>query len=111
MSQTGQGHSTISSTKALAGWTLLLRVIRNGHYLRTGGEKQLSKGPPYSAPPDDEAQTLTTQIEDKLEADSIREEVDKKRWARLRRVKSLFETKGGKRLGRSDTTKSKSSTS
>ncbi|KAL2069668.1 hypothetical protein VTL71DRAFT_14347 [Oculimacula yallundae] len=77
-----------SSTSSMAGWEIVLRVLKNDHHLRTAkdvqGGKKSSPGKAIEAAPVD--------LDDD-DARSIRDEKDKERWARLRRVKSLFETK------------------
>lgn len=69
----------------LAGWEVVLRTLRNYYYLRHGGHAEL-----------DRARTGTTLADDNDDDDndkSVREARDKERWARLRRVKSLFDPK------------------
>jgi hypothetical protein len=56
----------------------------------------------------DIASTFEIELDDE-DARSIRDEKDKERWSRLRRVKSLFNTKEGNKLKRPDTAKSKNS--
>jgi len=90
-----------STTTPLAGWEVIVRVLKNDYHLRHSGERQGEKARPGSA---DNTSIVSpvfgVDVEDD-DARSIREEKDKERWARLRRVKSLFDTKSGKKLHRS----------
>ncbi len=103
------------------GWEILVQVIKNDAYLRNrtsvvsqgGGAR--SRGGPLSAPatttetpgrPDTSGTLGGVSImvpdgEDaEMEDEAVREAKDKERWARLRKVRSLFDTKGGKKLKR-----------
>jgi hypothetical protein len=92
-----QNGSAKSSTSSMAGWEIVLRVLKNNFYLKHNADQPAEK--PRSVP-----STNATDIESD-DARSIREEKDNERWARLRRVKSLFDTKSGKKLHRTDTKK------
>ena len=100
-SQTGAASST-----AMAGWEVVLRVLKNEYYLRTKGEP-VSPNITNKATPQREGTPAIEEEEDGADAKSIREENDKKRWARLRRVKSLFNTKSGKKITQGDSAKDK----
>ncbi|CZS92808.1 uncharacterized protein RAG0_03310 [Rhynchosporium agropyri] len=90
-SQNGK-KPTKSSTSSMAGWEIVLRVLKNDHHLRTA--KDVQGGKKSSAAK--AADIVPTDLDDD-DARSIRDEKDKERWARLRRVKSLFETKNKRR--------------
>ncbi|KUJ23085.1 zf-C3HC-domain-containing protein [Mollisia scopiformis] len=99
ISQNGKGPVKTSTT-GMAGWGIILRILHNDHLLRSRRESPLGKirhSVTENAIETDSA--LGTDVGDE-DAMSIRDEEDKQRWARLRRVKSLFETKGGKKLTR-----------
>lgn len=85
------GHNPAkSSTSTLAGWEIVVLILKNDHYLRTSKNAQAGKPPsPAKAAGASELPTET----DEEDAKSIRDEKDKERWAKLRRVKSLFEAK------------------
>jgi len=91
-----QSGSTASTS--LAGWEVVLRVLKNDYYLRTNGERAASKVSRQATPQREGTPVIDDEIDD-ADAESIREENDKKRWARLRRVKSLFNTKSDKKMG------------
>jgi len=102
-SQNGPKVTVKSSTAVLAGWEVIIRVLKNDYYLQHSGEQQAEKTIQVSADNVSEISTaFGADIEDD-EARSIRDEKDKERWARLRRVKSLFDTKSGKKLHRTGT--------
>jgi hypothetical protein len=106
-SQNGQSTTTKSSTNSMAGWEIVLRVLKNDYYLRANREDH---GRPSKQPSTDNSSDITSTFEielDDKDARSIRDEKDKERWSRLRRVKSLFNTKEGNKLKRPDTAKSK----
>lgn len=90
-SQNGQNPTVITSTSALAGWEIVLRTLKNDYLLRIRDQTGIT--PPRSR---DGIGEIEAEEEDE-DAKSIRDEKDKARWARLRRVKSLFDTKGNKR--------------
>lgn len=96
-SQNGK-KPTKTSTSSMAGWEIVVRILKNDHHLRTSKEVQGGK----LRSPENVSEVVAPDVDDE-DARSIRDEKDKERWARLRRVKSLFETKGGKKLARSNT--------
>jgi Rsm1-like len=102
-SQNGQRSSVISSTSNLAGWEIILRILKNDHHLRSSGERLGSRGSRQHSVDNasETASPFVIDVDDE-EAKSIRDEKDKTMLRRLRRVKSLFETKG-KRLQRPGT--------
>jgi len=100
-SQNGQKATEKSGNHALAGWEIVLRVLKNEHYLRHGKETQISK---TSKPATSDAASEVESILDDNEDTKSRDEKDKQRWARLRRVKSLFDTKSGKKVKRTENT-------
>lgn len=105
MSQNGKGPVKMSTT-GMAGWEIILRILQNDHLLRSRRESPVGKTRPITPENAGEIDSgIGADVGDD-DAMSIRDEEDKKRWARLRRVKSLFETKAGKKLQRE---KSKSS--
>lgn len=100
-----------------AAWEVLAQTLKNSAYLREEAEKSTQRTPfhrPTASMPatpsrgdrkqDGEAQTAVAtpeKFEDDEEEDmAVRDAKDKERWAKLRRVKSLFETKGRKRFQR-----------
>jgi len=96
-SQNGQKATTQTSTSAMAGWEVLLRLLKNDHHLRT------RQGNRSKQPSMDNATEVSSMVGTEVDDDgdmSIRDTKDKERWARLRRVKSLFDTKAGKKLSR-----------
>ncbi|KAH6679802.1 C3HC zinc finger-like-domain-containing protein [Halenospora varia] len=95
-SQNGTKAAAKSGTSAMAGWEILMRVLKNEYYLRHGKQTSPIPKTPKQVAPDAESE-LGESIED-VEDTKSRDEEDKKRWARLRRVKSLFDTKGSKKL-------------
>lgn len=100
-----QNGSVKSSTSSLAGWEVILRVLKNDYYLKHNGDRPSENSRPMSSDNHSEMSIFGVEIEDE-DAKIIRDEKDKERWARLRRVKSLFDTKSGKKLSRTDTKKS-----
>jgi hypothetical protein len=100
-SQNGQKATEKSGNHTLAGWEIVLRVLKNEHYLRHGKENQTGK---TSRPPISDAAREVESILDDNEDAKSRDEKDKQRWARLRRVRSLFDTKGGKKVKRIEST-------
>jgi hypothetical protein len=106
-SQNGQKATAKAGNNALAGWQIVRRVLKNDHHLRMSGERQGTSRTARPITPDSGDQIIIEPDVADEDAERVREENDKKRWARLRRVKSLFDTKGGKKLNRADTTKSK----
>jgi len=96
-SQNGLRASAISSASALAGWEIIIRILKNDHHLRLSGERLGSRESrqPSVDNASEFASTFGTEVDDEA-AKSIRDEKDKTMLRRLRRVKSLFETKGKK---------------
>jgi len=88
-----------SLTGSLPGWEVLLRMIKNEQYLRMNkdGSAKKAKAQRPTTPQSQEDAEIMNDVDDE-DAKSIRDEEDKKRWARLRRVKSLFGTKNGKKV-------------
>jgi hypothetical protein len=103
ISQNGQNPTVKSSTNKMAGWEILVRVLKNEHQL---GMSRQPHQPKVTQPVTDATNDPVVDDADDADAKSVRDEKDKERWVRLRRVKSLFETKG-KRLhrGTGDVTK------
>jgi hypothetical protein len=114
----GSRRNTATSADAdLAGWELTCLVIKNDAYLRSVEAKRKSgifrlsrpttpaAAPAENATPSALGTPLAVFGPDGLavgDADAEDEKVkDKERWARLRRVKSLFDTKGVRKLRRS----------
>jgi hypothetical protein len=86
----------------LAGWEIIIRILKNHHHLRSSGERlgsRESRQPSVDNASEFES-TFGTEVDEA--AKSIRDEKDKRMLRRLRRVKSLFETKG-KKLQRPET--------
>lgn len=117
ISQNGKGRS---STSNLAGWEIVLRVLKNEYYLKHSGDvdKEKERGREGAVRPVTagsvgsvgSVESLGEGKEGMDEEEAERKErdaKDKERWARLRRVKSLFDTKAGKKLQRSASAKSK----
>ena len=96
-SQNGQRASVISSTSTLAGWEIIIRILKNDHHLRSSGERTGSRGSRQLSVDNasEYASTFGTEVDDEA-AKSVRDEKEKRMLRRLRRVKSLFETKGKK---------------
>ena len=94
-----QNGSSKSSTSPMAGWEIVIRVLKNDFYLNHNTDQPIEKARPATST--GQIDIFGTEIESD-DARSITEENDKERWARLRRVKSLFDTKSGKRLQRSN---------
>jgi Rsm1-like len=88
----GTGMKKSAQGPELAAWEVIFRVLKNDYLLRTGGEDKTDKA----------KYMLGTEISiqadlNDTDAQSIRDEKDKERWARLRRVKSLFDIKSTKK--------------
>ncbi|OTB03648.1 hypothetical protein M426DRAFT_321573 [Hypoxylon sp. CI-4A] len=92
-------------------WEVLAQTVKNHAYLRAQSEKSTLRSilhrPAASVPVTpskggqaeaDGGSPMT--VADEEEDNSARDAKDKERWARLRRVKSLFDTKNGKKLRR-----------
>jgi hypothetical protein len=91
-SQSGHKATSKEAGTSLAGWEVVLRVLKNDHYLRHGArshDKDSQAG---------ESAETSFGIDNDEGHTKARDERDKERWARLRRVKSLFDTKSGKKL-------------
>lgn len=101
VSQNGKGPVKTSTT-GMAGWEIILRILHNDHLLRSRRDspgKITQQSSPKSATEISSISGLGGGGDD--DAMSIRDEEDKKRFARLRTFKSLlFETKGGKKIQR-----------
>ncbi|KAG8423416.1 hypothetical protein J3458_000316 [Metarhizium acridum] len=133
-----QSRGGVSNGKdSLAGWRTLVQTIKNESDLRnlySGKSKRVGQllaspspmrdmpgtpGSPSPAPPGpkmsiDAPSTGTPQTNAGDDEEKTREAKDKERWARLRKVKSLFDTKGSRKfrrgLGRPGTGHSNKST-
>lgn len=95
-SQSGGKDGAMSGGAELAGWQVLLKVLQNDYILRirsVPGEAQLSRVDDAPATDRDKCGGSAVGSDEK----SIRDAKDKERWARLRRVKGLFETKASKK--------------
>lgn len=129
--QRSKGTTPSSKSKAAAacpsGWEVLVQVTKNDSYLRSrstnrlfghkgsksvGGKPAAADGPGTDNPgqpttpvrPTTSGQHTPGHIvddEDIEEDEATRDAKDKERWARLRRVKSLFDSKGKNKLKRS----------
>ncbi|KAG9242715.1 C3HC zinc finger-like-domain-containing protein [Calycina marina] len=97
-SESQNGATTKSGTALLPGWKIMLRVMKNDHHLRYSGERPVTAKPKPMVVNGDLANPVG-EDEENADAKSIREDKEKERWARLKRVKSLFDVKGGKKLG------------
>ncbi|KAF9767236.1 hypothetical protein IL306_000218 [Fusarium sp. DS 682] len=111
-----QGHSQNRSGQDLPGWRMLVRTIANEAHLRSVYEgrsparprTERSMGAPSTPQRPGTAASINTPIQtpgsvgpgaDNAEEDEKeRDAKDKERWARLKRVKSLFDTKGSRKL-------------
>lgn len=103
-SQNGKGP-TKTSTTGMAGWEIILRILHNDHVLRS---RRHSPSNTRSSPKNS-AEISSIPGFDGADDDamSIRDEEDKKRFARLRSFKSLlFDTKGSKKIQREKSVKS-----
>ena len=102
-----------------AGWNMLLQTIKNDSELRDvyeGRSKRFGRlihdheappstpgrdaSTPAPATPGEPATPGANNPQDEEVDEKAREAKDKERWARLRKVKSLFETKGARKLRR-----------
>jgi hypothetical protein len=99
-SQSGGTPSKSAHAPELAAWQVLIRVLKNDYVLRQTGRETTKDKTKVTA--ESRSRPGTAIITDDEDAQSIREEKDKERWARLRRVKSLFDTKS-KKLQKSPT--------
>lgn len=110
-SQAGGTTSSQTSTASLAGWELLLRAITNAQQSRRDvassslsderrADNSTVDGDPSGANEDatgslrSVGNTITTEMQSKDLA--ARDEKDKERWAKLKRLKSVFQVKRGK---------------
>jgi hypothetical protein len=98
-----------------AAWEVLAQTLKNSAYLRQQAEKSAQRTPfhrPAASLPgtpsrgnkqDGEGHMVMLgpdMVEDEEEDMTARDAKDKERWAKLRRVKSLFDTKGRKKIQR-----------
>lgn len=114
---TAQQNPGAKTKDTKAAWEVLAQTLKNSAYLRQEAEKSarrtlfhrpaasLPGTPSRSRKQNDEEQTAMDtpkRLEDEEEEEDMaaRDAKDKERWAKLRRVKSLFETKGKKKLQR-----------
>ncbi|KAH9907190.1 zf-C3HC-domain-containing protein [Xylariomycetidae sp. FL2044] len=96
-------------------WEILAQTIKNDSYLRRQAEKSNQRftvhRPTSSVPVTPSRETNADadvpsvmlgpdMVDDEEEDPAVRDAKDKERWARLRRVKSLFDTKNGRKLRR-----------
>lgn len=95
-SQSGLMATSDEAGTALAGWEVVLRVLKNDHYLRNKGARNPNSASRDPLPGESFENSFEASVDE--EDAKSREERDKERWARLRRVKSLFDTKTGKKL-------------
>ena len=105
-SQSGSGNkSKTVNVLELAAWQIIIRVLKNDYRLREAGKgSEIDKNQAGAADTSSRPGTASDRDYDDEDAVSIREEKDKERWARLRRVKSLFDTKSGKKLQKTSAT-------
>jgi hypothetical protein len=104
-SQNGLSSSK-TSTYGKAGWEIVLQILKNDHHLRHAGDRPKPKLPSADENFDENGEFI--EEDENEDAGSMREEDDKRRWARLRRVKSLFEIKPGKKFKRTSVIEGKS---
>ncbi|KAI8623027.1 zf-C3HC-domain-containing protein [Xylariaceae sp. FL1651] len=98
-----------------AGWEILAQTLKNGAYLRQQADRSKQRtalhrpvaslpGTPSRGGQRNSEEGLVMlgpdMVEDEEEDMAARDAKDKERWAKLRRVKSLFDTKGRKKLQR-----------
>ncbi|KAI1338765.1 zf-C3HC-domain-containing protein [Xylariaceae sp. FL0016] len=97
-------------------WDVLAQTLKNNAYLRKQAEKSNQRSShilhratgstpatPSKGGNDGDVPLVMLgpdMVDDEDEDTSVRDAKDKERWARLRRVKSLFDTKNGKKLRR-----------
>lgn len=96
ISQSGLPATAKEANTALAGWEVVLRVLKNNHYLRYGGARSRDGSAKESHGSENIDSLFPADVDE--EDTKSREDRDKERWARLRRVKSLFDNKTGKKL-------------
>lgn len=109
--QRNPGSKTTGTEEPKAGWEILVQVIKNDAFLRShldgnrgssnkSHARSKSSVVPGTLPPATPGRPGTAggavpePAEDEEEDEATRAAKDKERWARLRRVKSLFNTKG-----------------
>lgn len=116
-------RSRLGAEEELSGWETLLQVLKNEAYLReregprrrtggtpTGGSPQTprrdkSQGPgssPHASTPGADGSDVLGEGEEEEDEKTLQEQ-DKKRWARLRKVKSLLSSQGTSKLRKSFT--------
>jgi hypothetical protein len=95
-SQSGIQTTSKEANTTLSAWEVVLRVLKNDHYLRGSG----ARSPDGAAGELEAGESIGSSFETNIGVEEARsrEERDKERWVRLRRVKSLFDTKTGKKL-------------
>lgn len=101
-SQNGLKATSKAGSTSVSGWEMVIRVLKNDYYLRTGKESGNTPKKGIAEPVTTDVASEVDAILDESEELKNRDEKDKERWARLRRVKSLFDTKAGKRISRSE---------
>jgi hypothetical protein len=108
-SQNGLKATAQTASTAMAGWEIVLRVLKNDYYLRHNGERHGENTTPR---PSSRSSIATGSgvfgTEGEEEDAKSREEKDKERWARLKKVKSLFDTKSGRKSHKTAKTEAKS---
>jgi hypothetical protein len=110
ISQNGLKTASKMVTTPLAGWEIVLRVLKNDYQFRHG-DLPTENNAKRSSFGDQATKTNTFFGTDADEEDIIeREEKDKERWARLRRVKSLFNTNSGKKLHKTTANEARNNT-
>jgi hypothetical protein len=103
--QNGLKVTAKSGSSAVPGWEVVVRVLKNDYHLRAG--KDTKDGEAQAPVPiSDNASEIDSLLDDP-EDSKIREEKDNERWARLRRVKSLFDTKNKRKSAASVKEKTK----
>ncbi|KAI1098227.1 zf-C3HC-domain-containing protein [Jackrogersella minutella] len=109
-----QHNPGAKTTDNKTAWDVLAQTIKNNSYLRAQSEKSSHRSilhrPTASVPATPSkggrvgGHESSPMVEPDMDGDdddtSARDAKDKERWARLRRVKSLFNTKSGKKLQR-----------
>ncbi len=99
-SQSGSGTAKTSvKVPELTAWQVIIRVLKSDHQLWEASKgSKIDKVRAGAADTTSRPGTAQYRNYDDDDAESIREAKDKERWARLRRVKSLFDTKSVKKL-------------
>lgn len=102
-SQDGGGNTPEPMQKPA--WEVVARMLKNDHYLRRAGTAEVVEKKKRPATAIERHGILADPLslagnEEDEDAKSIREEKEKERWARLKRVKSLFGTRDSKKLQR-----------